>query len=442
MKRFILCLLAVVLTFALSGPAEVLASDPLTNHLTNWPYMEDLSVDSAVLIDADNGAILYSLNRDTKRFPASITKVMTCLLVLENTRMDEVVTMTETGMAEAYGGSSNVDPVLGEQFTVEQCLYMLMLKSANDIASQLAEYVGGSVAGFADMMNQRAAALGCTGTHFHNANGLPDEEHFTTAYDMALIMREALKNEEFRKIAGTISYSVAPTNKKQETRIYENHFRLIVPSHERYYENAICGKTGYTNAALRTLIGAAQKDGRTLVAVTMHGPSKDDFLDMTNLFEYGFNRFKTLDVSAADGSSEGTVTIPNDFSLEQLSPVETESRIDYYYEELFVGGADRKALPTPSVTETPAEESPEASLPAVSEVSEVSELSAGQELSGRTEEMEEKKAGSGKLLPVLLVLAAILAGIIAYKRYLDAEREKKRKRRRKRNSEKREDSKR
>ena len=134
MRKIITALAVFAVFISCFMPREVYASDPLTGYMTNWPHMEDIGEDSAVLIDAENGAILYSLNRDTQRYPASITKVMTCLLTLENADLSDVVTMTETGMAEAYSGSSNVNPDLGEQFTVEQCLYMLMLKSGNDIA--------------------------------------------------------------------------------------------------------------------------------------------------------------------------------------------------------------------------------------------------------------------------------------------------------------------
>ena len=326
-------------------PSEAFASDPLTNHYTNWPQMTDISEDSAVLMDADSGAVLYSLDRDIKRFPASITKIMTCLLTLENADMTDTVTMTETGMEAAYGGSSNIQPVLGEQFTVEQCLYMLMLKSANDIAAQLAEYVGGSVDGFVGMMNARAAKLGCTGTHFHNPNGLPDEEHYTTAYDMALIMQECLKNASFRKIISTVTYTVPATNKTASARTYQNHCKLIVSGDtESYYPYCIGGKTGYTDAALRTLVGAAEKDGMTLIAVTMHGPTNQDFKDMAALFNYGFSNFTTEAAAPdADGkSASGSITLPRGFSLSNLtkevtSGTDGKTVTTYSYEKNFMG---------------------------------------------------------------------------------------------------------
>ena len=300
-----LALLMLALT-----PLTALASDPLTNHIEGWPKMDDISELTAVVIDADNGAVLYSLDKDVQRHPASITKIMTCLLVLENASMDEEVTIGQEALDVAIAGNANIAPVLGEVFTVEQCLYMLMLKSANDIAVQLAVHVAGSVEDFCAMMNERAAAVGCKNTYFANPNGLPNEAHHTTAYDMALIMRECLKNETFRKIIATWSYTVPATNKTAEPRTYENHNRLIDTTSEYYYSSCIGGKTGYTDLALRTLICAAERDGRTLIAVTMGGADRSDFVDIAKLFEYGFNNFSTTETTDSSGMT-GSYTLPN-----------------------------------------------------------------------------------------------------------------------------------
>lgn len=294
---------AVILLAILLLPCRVLASDPLTNYLAGWPQMSDISEESAVLMDADNGGIMYSLDRDVQRYPASITKILTCLLTIENKNMSDQVTMGQEALDVAIDGNSNINPVLGETFTVEQCLYMLMLKSANDVAVQLAVEVAGSVDAFADMMNERAALLGCTGTHFTNPSGLPDENHYTTANDMALIMRECLKNDTFRQIIATTAYTVPATNMTAESRTYENHNRLIDSSSEYYYAYCIGGKTGYTEAAGRTLICVAQKEGRTLIGVTMKGESRQDFSDMVSLFEYGFNNFTKTEKSDGEGVS-------------------------------------------------------------------------------------------------------------------------------------------
>lgn len=340
-------LLVFTVTSGLGG-IEVMASDPITNHLTGWPSMTDINESSAVLMDADTGAVLYSLNRGEQRYPASITKIMTCLLAIEKGDLGETVTMTEAGLKEAYLGSSNIVPVLGEEFTLEQCLYMLMLKSANDIATELAVHFGGSVEGFTDMMNARAAEMGCTGTHFNNANGLPDTNHYTTAYDMGLIMMNCIRNETFRKILGTSVYTVPPTNKTATERIYQNHCKLIIEGTEFYYENCLGGKTGYTDSAWRTLVSAAEKDGMTLVCVTMHGPDTTDFKDHKALFEYGFNNFSHVSVGGdSGGASAGQVTLPSSVSASSLAysdVTEGAETVRYYtYEDNPVGRATVQA---------------------------------------------------------------------------------------------------
>ncbi len=310
--RFILGILAAagMLFSVCSVPAAEGASmeeTPLTNLIPGWPQMTPIKEASAVVMDADNGGILYSLNRDTIRYPASTTKIMTALLAIENADPGEIVTIDETGLVYTTDGSTNAGTVAGEEFTVEQCLYISLLKSANDIATQLGKHVAGSVEAFAAMMNERAEEIGCVNTHFVNPSGMPDTEHYTTAGDMALIMRECLKNDFFRKIISTRSYTVPPTNKCASERVYDNHCSLIMPSSEYYYEPCIGGKTGFTQAAWRTLVTAAEKDGRTLICVTMRGPDKTDYTDTANLFEYGFNNFS---VTAMDGVP---VNLPDDF---------------------------------------------------------------------------------------------------------------------------------
>ena len=317
-------------------PVTALASDPLTNHIDGWPQMEDINELTAVVIDADNGGILYSLDRDTPRHPASVTKIMTCLLVLEKTSMTDQVTMGQEALDVAIAGNSNINPILGETFSVEDCLYMLMLKSANDVAVQLAVQVAGSVDSFCAMMNERAAAIGCTGTHFVNPNGLPDPNHVTTAYDIALIMRECLKNPTFRKIIATKSYTVPATNMTAEPRYYENHNRLIDDTGEYYYPYCIGGKTGYTDAAMRTLVAAAEKDGRTLIAVTMGGADRSDFTDMVKLFEYGFNNFsvtRTSDDSGRTGSYTLPASLPPNLTTEEgVADAQGRPVLNYIYD--------------------------------------------------------------------------------------------------------------
>ena len=291
-----------------------------------WPGSEAISGFTGALMDADTGTILYSKGLDAQRFPASITKVMTALLVLENCALDEQVVMTETGLADAYGGSSNVQPVLGEVFTVEQCLEMLLVKSANDIASQLAEHTAGSVAAFAEMMNARAAELGCRNTHFTNASGLEDDNHYTSARDMALIMQAAIQNSVFRDILMMRSVEIPPTN-MSGARYYTSHVYLTDPESSFYYPGCMGGKTGYTPISASTLVCYAQRDGMTLIGVVLGAPeTESNARDMTTLFDYGFNNFRHVnvvyDLPTING---GTMSLPYGVEAERLSYQTTDN---------------------------------------------------------------------------------------------------------------------
>lgn len=297
--------------------------DPIeTNQLLNWPQGSDINSGTACLMSADTGAVLYNKKMLEKMYPASTTKVMTVLVALENAELDEKVVFTETGVAEAYSGSSNLYTQVGEEFTLEDCLYALMLKSANDFASQVAEHVGGSVEAFCQMMNEKAASLGCVNTNFNNAHGMPDENHYTCAYDLALIMREAIKNETFCKIAGTQSY-VIPATSLTAKRTITSHNGLIMEG-EYYYEECIAGKTGYTDSARCTFVSAAKRNDVTLIEVTMFSNSAaDSFINAKALYEYGFNNFTNYVVKepGSDIYAGGSVTLPNGITPEGVEIV-------------------------------------------------------------------------------------------------------------------------
>ncbi len=434
---------ALILTLAPACQAFGMTDDdgasvyePETNNIPGWPDKYPIYGESCVLMDLETGAVLCSLNRETKRYPASTTKVMTCLLALENLDLGGTVTMTAEGCAAVAGDSSNAGTVVGEEFTVEQCLYMLMLKSANDIANQLAVEVGGSLEGFADMMNARAEAIGCKGTHFHNPSGLPDEEHYTTAEDLALIFREAYRNEMFRKLISTLNYTVPPTNKYDAERTYQNHNQMINPDGEYYYEYCTGGKTGFTNAAQRTLVTAAEKDGHTLVAVTMRTPDKSDYIDQSNLYTYGFNNFTWTEIPggtivmptelgtagfglAGDGAAAPGAGNAGDAALYQTLSEEQDGKLrtTYYYSGLPVGF---------SVTEIPEPESVEESVGAPEE--------AGADNAAATGSGTVRAGRKGSAAPVIAVLAVIAAAAVGavgyyYKKRLDREREKLRRKR-------------
>ena len=230
--------------------------------------LPQVKAEGAVLMDAATGKVLFGKNQDMQFYPASITKVMTALLVLERCSLNDTVTFSASATTNLESGAVSLGISEGDQLTVEQCLYGLLLKSANEIGNGLAEHVAGSVSAFADLMNARARELGCKNTHFTNPHGLNDTAHKTTPYDMALIMRAALQNETFRKIDTTTSYEFPATKKSAAKTITMGH-KMMYPTDSRYYEGIIGGKTGYTSKAGNTLVTGAQRNGVRLIAVVM-----------------------------------------------------------------------------------------------------------------------------------------------------------------------------
>ena len=267
-----------------------------SNEISGWPEGPMIGAESAILMDVDTGVILYEKNVHEHLYPASTTKLMTALLAIENSTMDEIVTFSHDAVFNIERDSSHIGIDVGEQLTIEQCLYGLLLGSANEVAYALAEHVGGDLDSFVNMMNERAAGIGCADTHFANANGLPQPDHYTSAYDLALIARECYKNETLAQISGTTHYTIPATNLQPETRPLDNH-HLMLPGFKYAYEGIVGGKTGYTNDARQTLVTCAQKDGMRLVCVIMKEESPNQFLDTAELFDYGFNNFQKLNIS-------------------------------------------------------------------------------------------------------------------------------------------------
>jgi D-alanyl-D-alanine carboxypeptidase len=215
---------------------------------------------------------------------------MTGLLALENGDLTSTVTFSENAIWGIERDSTHIALDVGEQLTLEQALYATLVVSANEAAMGVAEHIGGSIENFADMMNEKAAELGCVNTHFVNPNGLHDDNHYTCAYDMALITREAIKLDKFREITSTTYYEIPPTNLQEETRYLYQDNKLIKENSDYYYEPCIGGKTGFTDQALGTLVAWAEQDGRTLICVVMHTkPTKCTYTDATALFKYCFS---------------------------------------------------------------------------------------------------------------------------------------------------------
>ena len=264
-----------------------------------------LDATAALLVSPDSGMVLYSKNADQKRYPASTTKIITALLTLENvSNLDETVTSEAVDFENVTADSSNAGILLGEQVTVRDLLYALMLPSANEAAFMLARHVGGSWEQFVDMMNDRAAELGCTGTHFCNPCGLHEDDHYTTAHDLYLIAKEAMKDVTFRDIVSTVQHRMAKTNLHEE-RIILTTNQLIFSSFQPWsYANCLGIKTGHTSQAGNCFVGYAEYGDAKLFSVVLgcSDSSKEypsvaaSFTDTKKLCQWGFENFtsKTL----------------------------------------------------------------------------------------------------------------------------------------------------
>ena len=254
--------------------------------VVNTLKQPEIQAQGAVLMDAATGNLLYSKEAETKFYPASITKLMTALLVAEKCSLDDTVTFTKTAVTNLESGAVTLGLVEGDKLTVRQSLYGLLLKSANEVANGLAEHTAGSISKFADMMNARAKELGCTNTNFVNPNGLNNSNHYTTPHDMALIARAAFQNGTVSKIASTLSYQIPATQKAAARTISLGH-KMLYPNDARYYPGVIGGKTGYTSLAGNTLVTCAERDGVRLIAVIMKSKSTQ-YTDTSALLDYGF----------------------------------------------------------------------------------------------------------------------------------------------------------
>lgn len=248
------------------------------------------SAQSAVLIDGHGGSVLYEKNAHSRMGMASTTKIMTALVAIENCPLDKQVQIDDK--AVGIEGSS-IYLTHGETLTMEQLLYALLLQSANDAATAIAIEVAGSIEDFAALMNEKADTMGLKDTHFTNPHGLYDDNHYTTAFELAVITKHALENETFRQIVSTVKQTI-PLNNGDGTRLLVNHNKLL-----RLYDNAIGVKTGFTKKTGRCLVSAAEKDGTTVIAVTLNAPN--DWNDHIAMLDLGFEKVKTYHLTAPNG---------------------------------------------------------------------------------------------------------------------------------------------
>ncbi len=260
-----------------------------------WPEPQEVSAEGAILIDADTGAILYQKNMNEHLYPASITKMMTVLLAAEKLDPTDTVTMSEEAVHSVPADGSNIGLDVGETITVEQALYGIMVGSANEAAAAIAEKTAGSVAAFADLMNEKAKELGCTGTHFVNANGLHDKDHYTTPHDMALIARAFFDNPLCLRIGNTPSYHFSATATQPDDFTIRNKHALI--TEETPCEGVIGGKTGYHQYAGETLVTGCERGGIRLICVVMKEESPNQFTDSAALLNWGYANFTEWNIA-------------------------------------------------------------------------------------------------------------------------------------------------
>ncbi|MCQ2491455.1 MAG: serine hydrolase [Lachnospiraceae bacterium] len=268
---------------------EVTTTADIRNKTRKTYTQNDIDIigESAIVIDIETGEVLYKKNEKQKMYPASITKIMTGLIALENRDLNDAVHFSKQALNSVEKGSSALGIKKGERLTISQSLYVMMLKSANDVAHGIAYEIGGDLDGFADLMNERAKELGCEKTHFVNSSGLPDDEHYTTAKDFALIAKAGYENKTLRKIMSTPKYTLAPTNKHHKKRKIRMGNRMIQKDSDYYYKKCIGGKTGYTIKAGGTLVAYAKIQGRVLCGVVLKSTnSVGTYKDMTSLFKY------------------------------------------------------------------------------------------------------------------------------------------------------------
>ncbi|MCH5209868.1 MAG: D-alanyl-D-alanine carboxypeptidase [Oscillospiraceae bacterium] len=339
--------------------------------------------ESALLMDMGSGRVLYSKNLDKQVYPASVTKIMTGILALEMGNMSDTVTATYDALKTITLEDSAMGILVGEELTMEQLVNGMLIHSANDAANVIAVHLAGSIEGFANVMNQKAQELGMTGTHFVNPCGAHDDNHYTTARDIAILAKYAMKNEQFREIVKTVNYHIDPTNKYTTERILTNTnlFLSTIRSTYHYYPPAIGIKTGSTSQAGYCLVSAAAYDGTELMAVVMNCANVDtkeqaySYVDSRHLFDFGFDNYanKTLatvgdivndskvyeakndmrvaitvdaDVSALISNKDGNADLVKpvfDMPEKIAAPItkgDTLGTVTYYYNDIPVGSAN------------------------------------------------------------------------------------------------------
>lgn len=304
--------------------------------------------ESAILMEKNTGKVLYAKDVYSRKYPASTTKILTAIIAIENCELDQKMTASPEAVKLPSNSYTKANIQAGETFTLDELLGVLMLQSANEAANVIAENVAGSIENFTDMMNKKAKEIGCIDSHFVNANGIHDENHYSTSYDMAAIAAYCMRNESFRKYANMMECKLPDTEFWGEEQIAENgerHFyntnKLLIPGDKYYYPYCIGIKTGFTTPAKNCLIAASEKDGFELISVILHAEQTEDklsarYMDTINLFNYGFNNFSKDEIYKEVGYDPNKKVLNKDYEVkenETSSVVEVLKQTEEFIEE-------------------------------------------------------------------------------------------------------------
>ena len=410
----------------------------------DWPSDMGIMAEGGIVMDFNSGAVIFGQNIHQASPPASITKLLTALVVLENSSLDETVTFSYDAINNVEAGSGNkLSLETGDQLSVEDCLYAMLLVSSNQAANALAEHVGGSREGFVEMMNQKIEELGCGESHFANPSGLNDEDQYVSPYDMPLIAKASFSNETLLTIDSAQTYTIPATINNPDGLTFQMEHRLLVtedPSSQFYCEGAVAGKTGYTSLAGNTLVTYAARDGQELIAVVLKGSQPQYYLDSKTLLEFGFSNFQNWNIAENETAyttgqepiaigetqyepsdlsldADAQITLPNsaEFSdadrelvtdLGEERPMGAVALVQYSYNDREIGSS---YLYSAKALQAAMEES------AAQEESEAQEQLQETQASTEPEEAHKGISLNVILIPVLVLAAAALtAGAVFY----------------------------
>lgn len=417
----------------------------------DWPSDTGIMAGAGIAVDMDSKAVLFGQQIHVALPPASITKLLTALVVVENAEMDEMVTFSHDAVYNVESGSGNkLSLEEGDQLSVEDCLYVMLLLSSNQASNALAEHVAGSRDAFVDMMNEKIAALGCQESHFANPSGLNDETQNVSAYDMALIAIAAFENEKVLRISSSRSHSIPATINNPNGTSFKMEHRILMaendPSSEYYCEGALAGKTGYTSLAGNTLVTLAERDGRKVVTVVLKGTQPQYYMDSRELLNFGLSSFQNVRIGEYEtllqgiGELElgGTVYQVSDLSLDQEAvvtlpetaefadaersvvtelpedaPLGAAALVQYTYNERKIGAAylysdSLKETQLAAIQAAEAEKVKAASGPVMEESDSAADKTET-ESKEETKNSGESGAAVGGLVPKVLIAAVIIA---------------------------------